>query len=34
MPPWNNFFLIVIMVWLQTGFAMVMYLVGHQRHPG
>lgn len=23
MPPWNNFFLIVIMVWLQTGYAMV-----------
>jgi alpha-glucoside transport system permease protein len=23
MPPWNNFLLIVIMVWLQTGFAMV-----------
>jgi len=23
--PWNNFFLIVIMVWLQTGFAMVMF---------
>lgn len=22
-PPWNNFFLIVIMVWLQTGYAMV-----------
>jgi alpha-glucoside transport system permease protein len=22
-PPWNNFFLMVIMVWLQTGFAMV-----------
>lgn len=22
-PPWNNFFLIVIMAWLQTGFAMV-----------
>ena len=22
-PPWNNFLLIVIMVWLQTGFAMV-----------
>ncbi len=22
-PPWNNFFLIIIMVWLQTGFAMV-----------
>ena len=24
-PPWNNFFLIVIMVWLQTGFAMVVF---------
>jgi alpha-glucoside transport system permease protein len=23
MPPWNNFFLMVIMVWLQTGYAMV-----------
>jgi alpha-glucoside transport system permease protein len=23
MEPWNNFFLIVIMIWLQTGFAMV-----------
>lgn len=23
LPPWNNFFLIVIMVWLQTGFALV-----------
>lgn len=23
LPPWNNFFLIAIMVWLQTGFAMV-----------
>lgn len=23
LPPWNNFFLIVIMIWLQTGFAMV-----------
>jgi alpha-glucoside transport system permease protein len=23
MPPWNNFFLIAIMVWLQTGYAMV-----------
>ena len=22
-PPWNNFFLIVIMVWLQTGYSMV-----------
>jgi alpha-glucoside transport system permease protein len=22
-PPWNNFLLIIIMVWLQTGFAMV-----------
>ena len=25
MPPWNNLFLIVIMVWLQTGFAMVVF---------
>jgi alpha-glucoside transport system permease protein len=25
MPPWNNFFLIIIMVWLQTGFAMVLF---------
>jgi alpha-glucoside transport system permease protein len=24
-PPWNNFLLIVIMVWLQTGFAMVLF---------
>jgi alpha-glucoside transport system permease protein len=24
-PPWNNLFLIVIMVWLQTGFAMVVF---------
>ncbi len=24
-PPWNNYFLIVIMVWLQTGFAMVIF---------
>jgi len=23
MPPWNNFLLIVIMIWLQTGYAMV-----------
>jgi alpha-glucoside transport system permease protein len=23
MPPWNNFFLIVIMIWLQTGYSMV-----------
>jgi alpha-glucoside transport system permease protein len=23
LPPWNNLFLIVIMIWLQTGFAMV-----------
>ncbi len=22
-PPWNNFFLIIIMIWLQTGYAMV-----------
>jgi len=24
-PPWNNFFLIAIMVWLQTGYAMVVF---------
>lgn len=24
-PPWNNYFLIVIMIWLQTGFAMVIF---------
>jgi alpha-glucoside transport system permease protein len=23
--PWNNFFLIVIVIWLQTGFAMVLF---------
>ncbi len=23
-PPWNNFFLIIIMVWMQTGYAMVL----------
>lgn len=23
LPPWNNFFLIIIMIWLQTGYAMV-----------
>jgi alpha-glucoside transport system permease protein len=23
--PWNNFFLVVIMIWLQTGFAMVIF---------
>lgn len=25
MPPWNNLFLIVIMIWLQTGYAMVVF---------
>lgn len=25
LPPWNNLFLIIIMVWLQTGFAMVVF---------
>jgi alpha-glucoside transport system permease protein len=24
-PPWNNFFLIIIMIWLQTGYAMVVF---------
>ena len=25
LPPWNNFFLIIIMIWLQTGYAMVVF---------
>lgn len=25
LPPWNTFFLIIIMIWLQTGFAMVIF---------
>jgi alpha-glucoside transport system permease protein len=33
-PPWNNFFLIVIMVWLQTGFAMVIFSAALKGIPG
>ena len=29
-PPWNTLFLIAIMIWIQTGFAMVRAVVGHQ----
>ncbi len=32
--PWNNFFLIVIMVWLQTGFAMVILSSAVKGVPG
>jgi alpha-glucoside transport system permease protein len=33
-PPWNNYFLIVIMVWLQTGFAMVVFSSAIKGVPG
>lgn len=32
--PWNNFFLIVIVVWLQTGFAMVLFSAAIKGIPG
>lgn len=32
--PWNNFFLIIIMVWLQTGFAMVILSSAVKNVPG
>ena len=32
--PWNNFFLIIIMVWLQTGFAMVLLSAALKGVPG
>lgn len=32
--PWNNFFLILIMVWLQTGFAMVLLSAALKGVPG
>lgn len=32
--PWNNFFLIVIMIWLQTGFAMVLFSAALKGVPG
>lgn len=34
MPPWNNFLLIVIMVWLQTGYAMVILSSAIKGIPG
>ncbi len=33
-PPWNNFFLIIIMVWLQTGYAMVILSSAIKGVPG
>jgi alpha-glucoside transport system permease protein len=33
-PPWNNYFLIIIMVWLQTGFAMVVFSSAIKGVPG
>lgn len=33
-PPWNNFFLIIIMVWLQTGYAMVIISSAIKGVPG
>jgi alpha-glucoside transport system permease protein len=32
--PWNNLFLIVIMIWLQTGFAMVLFSAALKGVPG
>ncbi len=32
--PWNNFFLIVIVIWLQTGFAMVLFSAAIKGVPG
>jgi alpha-glucoside transport system permease protein len=32
--PWNNFFLIFIMIWLQTGFAMVLFSAAIKGIPG
>lgn len=32
--PWNNLFLIVIMIWLQTGFAMVLFSAAIKGIPG
>ncbi len=31
--PWNTFFLIIILIWIQVGFAMVDPLGGHQSDP-
>jgi alpha-glucoside transport system permease protein len=32
--PWNNFFLIVVLIWLQTGFAMVIFSAAIKGIPG
>ncbi len=32
--PWNNFFLIAILIWLQTGFAMVLFSAAIKGIPG
>lgn len=32
--PWNNFFLIIIVIWLQTGFAMVLFSAAIKGIPG
>jgi len=32
--PWNNLFLIIIMIWLQTGFAMVIFSAALKGVPG
>ena len=34
LPPWNNLFLIIIMVWLQTGYAMVVLSSAIKGVPG
>ncbi len=31
--PWNNLFLILIVIWLQTGYSMVLVLSRLERHP-
>ena len=32
--PWNNIFLVIIVVWLQAGFAMVLFSAALERYPG
>ncbi len=33
LPFWNSFFLMAVLVWIQTGFAMVIPVGGPARHP-
>ena len=33
-PPWNTLFLIVVMIWIQAGFAMVILSAAIKAHPG